>query len=50
MAVHEQRTGSAILAYLLLREAPSALEVLGGSVILVGIYLCGRAEVARGVA
>lgn len=33
---------SAILAYFILREAPSAGVLLGGSLILVGIYLAAR--------
>ncbi|MFZ5909463.1 MAG: DMT family transporter [Chloroflexota bacterium] len=38
--------GSAILAYFILQEAPSALTLLGGALILAGIYLAsskGRA-------
>ena len=34
--------GSAILAYFLLRESPSAGVLLGGALILVGIYLASR--------
>lgn len=41
--------GSTILAYWVLRESPSTLEVLGGAVILAGIYVCGRAEMAGGL-
>jgi len=41
--------GSSILAHLVLQESPSRLEVLGGAVILTGIYLCSRAEAAGGI-
>ncbi len=41
--------GSSILAYLVLQESPSRFEVLGGIVILTGIYLCSRAEAAGGI-
>jgi len=41
--------GSTILAYLILQEAPSTSKVLGGAIILVGIYICSRAEAARGL-
>ncbi len=41
--------GSSILAYLVLQESPSRFEVLGGIVILTGIYLCTRAEAAGGI-
>jgi drug/metabolite transporter (DMT)-like permease len=34
--------GSTILAMLLLKETPSGLEVLGGLIILAGIYLASR--------
>jgi drug/metabolite transporter (DMT)-like permease len=34
--------GSTILAIIILKETPSVLEVLGGVVILVGIYLSSR--------
>jgi drug/metabolite transporter (DMT)-like permease len=36
--------GSAILAYLVLRERPSTTEILGSAVVLGGILLCTRAE------
>lgn len=36
--------GSTILALILLNETPTALEVVGGVVILLGIYLATRAE------
>ncbi|GAB4503751.1 MAG: DMT family transporter [Anaerolineales bacterium] len=36
--------GSAILAYFILQEAPSALTLLGGALILVGIYLASSKE------
>jgi len=34
--------GSTILAFLILREAPSALEIIGGILILAGIYVAAR--------
>jgi len=34
--------GSTILAFFILREAPSALEIIGGILILAGIYAAGR--------
>lgn len=36
--------GSTILALLILRETPSPLEVIGGGVILLGIYLATRGQ------
>jgi drug/metabolite transporter (DMT)-like permease len=36
--------GAALLAWLLLDETPKRLEVLGGSLILVGIAIASRAE------
>jgi len=36
--------GSTVLAYLVLGEVPTWVEVIGGVVILAGIFLCGRAE------
>jgi len=36
--------GSTFLAYLVLGEAPVALEMLGGAVVLVGLYICAGAE------
>jgi len=36
--------GSTILALLILRETPTPLEVVGGVVILVGIYLASRGD------
>jgi len=41
--------GSTILACLILQEIPSAVKILGGTVILAGIYVCVRAEAAGGV-
>ena len=41
--------GSSILAYLILQEVPSALKVVGGVVILLGIYICSRAESPGGL-
>jgi drug/metabolite transporter (DMT)-like permease len=37
--------GSTILAYLILRETPTALKVFGAILILVGIYIASRSEV-----
>lgn len=34
--------GSTILAMILLKESPSPLEVIGGAIILIGIYLASR--------
>jgi drug/metabolite transporter (DMT)-like permease len=34
--------GSTILAYLILREAPSMLEIIGGVLILAGIYVASQ--------
>jgi drug/metabolite transporter (DMT)-like permease len=34
--------GATILAYLFLNEAPSSLTLIGGTVTLVGIYMCMR--------
>jgi len=48
-AILGEPVGSTVLAYLVLREIPSALEILGGTVILAGIYICSRAEVAGGL-
>jgi drug/metabolite transporter (DMT)-like permease len=42
--------GSAILAYLVLRERPSPTEIMGSAVILGGILLCSHAEVVGGTA
>ena len=36
--------GSTILAMILLNEAPAPLEVIGGVIILVGIYLASRGQ------
>jgi drug/metabolite transporter (DMT)-like permease len=48
-AVLGEPVGSTILAYLILHEGLSMPEVLGGAVILAGIYISGRAEVAGGL-
>jgi drug/metabolite transporter (DMT)-like permease len=40
--------GSTILAYWVLQEKPKALELIGGAVILAGIYVCSRVEAAAG--
>jgi drug/metabolite transporter (DMT)-like permease len=37
--------GSTILAYLILRETPTALKVFGAILILIGIYVASRSEV-----
>ena len=34
--------GATILAYFFLNEAPSSLTLIGGTVTLVGIYMCMR--------
>jgi drug/metabolite transporter (DMT)-like permease len=47
-AVLGEPIGSTILAHLVLHESPSAFEILGGIVILAGIYVCSRAEAAGG--
>ncbi len=36
--------GSTILAFIILKEVPTALEVVGGVVILVGIYIATRGQ------
>jgi drug/metabolite transporter (DMT)-like permease len=36
--------GSSLLAYLFLTETPSLVEIFGGVMILIGIYLTSRAE------
>jgi drug/metabolite transporter (DMT)-like permease len=39
--------GSTILAYIILDEKPSALKLVGGGLILVGIYIASRSEVGK---
>jgi len=39
--------GTVILAYLFLHEAPTVLELVGGILILLGIYLASRVEFAE---
>lgn len=39
--------GATILAYLILNEAPTLLEIVGGATILSGIYLASRQEVVE---
>lgn len=39
--------GATILAYLILNEAPTLLEMVGGATILSGIYLASRQEVVE---
>jgi len=36
--------GSTILAYIILHELPGWIKIIGGILILIGIYLSGRAE------
>jgi drug/metabolite transporter (DMT)-like permease len=36
--------GSTVLALLVLKEVPSLLEIIGGIIILIGIYLASRSE------
>jgi drug/metabolite transporter (DMT)-like permease len=36
--------GSTILALLILKEIPAPLEIIGGGIILVGIYLASRSQ------
>ncbi len=38
--------GSAVLAYFILRETPTLLTILGGVLILLGIYLASRKKSA----
>jgi drug/metabolite transporter (DMT)-like permease len=42
--------GSALLAFLILKESPSSLTLLGGLLILTGIYLTSRQIPARTLA
>jgi drug/metabolite transporter (DMT)-like permease len=39
--------GSTILAYIILQEKPSVLKLIGGGLILVGIYIASRSEVKQ---
>ncbi|OGO63042.1 MAG: hypothetical protein A2030_10675 [Chloroflexi bacterium RBG_19FT_COMBO_50_10] len=39
--------GSTILAYLILHEKPSLIKLLGGGLILVGIYIASRSEAGK---
>ncbi|NJD58380.1 MAG: DMT family transporter, partial [Anaerolineae bacterium] len=39
--------GSTILAYFILDEKPTSLKLLGGGLILVGIYITSRSEVGK---
>jgi drug/metabolite transporter (DMT)-like permease len=39
--------GSTILAYLILNEKPTILKLMGGILILVGIYVASRSEVQK---
>lgn len=44
IALLGEPVGTVILAYFLLRESPTVLELAGGSLILLGIYFASRAE------
>jgi drug/metabolite transporter (DMT)-like permease len=44
VAMLSEPVGSSLLAFLLLREAPTAYEIVGGVLILGGIALASRAE------
>jgi drug/metabolite transporter (DMT)-like permease len=44
IALLGEPVGTVILAYFLLRESPTLLELAGGILILLGIYLASRAE------
>lgn len=48
LALLGEPIGSIVLAMLLLGEAPTVLEALGGGLILVGIYLAGRSSAPAG--
>jgi drug/metabolite transporter (DMT)-like permease len=39
--------GSTILAYFILHEKPTIIKLLGGALILIGIYIASRAEVGK---
>lgn len=39
--------GSTILAYFILREKPTPIKLVGGMLILVGIYIASRSEVGK---
>jgi drug/metabolite transporter (DMT)-like permease len=39
--------GSTILAYLLLQEKPTILKVIGGALILIGIFIASRSEAKK---
>ena len=47
IAVIGEPVGSTILAYFLLQETPSALEIFGAILILVGIYLASYSPLPR---
>jgi drug/metabolite transporter (DMT)-like permease len=40
--------GSTILAYIILQEKPTTLMLIGGALILAGIFIASRAEVEKG--
>ena len=44
LALLGEPVGTTVLAVLILREAPTALEIGGGAMILTGIYLASRAK------
>jgi drug/metabolite transporter (DMT)-like permease len=39
--------GSTILAYFILHEKPTLIKLMGGALILVGIYIASRAEAGK---
>lgn len=39
--------GSTILAYIILNEKPTVIKLIGGVLILVGIYIASRSEVSK---
>jgi len=44
VAILGEPIGATILAYLILKEAPTLLKIVGGAMILSGIYLASRQE------
>jgi len=49
VALLAEPVGATILAYVILRETPGVLTLVGGVVVLVGVYLAIRAEAAVAV-
>jgi drug/metabolite transporter (DMT)-like permease len=39
--------GSTILAYLILQEKPTPIKLIGGVLILIGIYIASRSEAKK---